>query len=1078
MVITLRTMVRPWMVALLMLLTDRDRSFGISHGSAAAAHATEVAASPATADEDVDAASVNSTEIASVGCNYKGRSYDPGSLVNTDQPCLKCTCVTGSLVCHLQVCPELPDPPPQGCVIVHKKNKCCAHLQCFYEEFDAVHSKLFSLQNRSGPARMDNSAIMTFDGLPKGCVINGTIYAEGSAMDSSSLCEYCYCIKGHQQCVRPQCSLTIPGCTAVHKKHTCCPIRYKCSQNAQIKNTTDTATTEMASSLSARLKDCRINGRLISLGEPVIGVARSSCETCFCINGQVRCDKVICPPIRAQISPNCGPVYSEGHCCPTSYNCTSTTSSNESHVSPTVTPTTTTSIGAVATTLSSTVTVDDDVLLSSSSPPSPPQTPTVGQLLLEIDSVPSSITVDSKNTTDEITEEPIESRHGNPASLMHDDFGGLNVTEKSNNFEMDYDDPTLPPSLPNLKIIPFVAADAVVDEPVAAYENYQPVVERVYNVSDVEEPPLPVVNSFSPPIETEGGFIPKDSPNSAIYTSDKFRKTTTTEQPIIHHDEPIVGHQSTGSVWCLSNGKKYKHGELLTDPSACNICICFNAKIVCQENCPAVKVGCQRINDPNNSTCCGRIVCNEYENDITTEQSEHMKQIEVTSDTSTTTTTMNVRDAVIEHIFSSTPPTDKSVITLSPTTLKSFHESTETSSLKPITTTTVKLIENLPPTTEKSKIISSTLATIKRTEVTTSVPKPLEDEDYSFESMFSFLFSGDTPEQSSPPPSLPSSTNYMEPETRIEHRTDDEIDEKIHLIDTKHDGQTDFVSHPKQQHKPILNSGTEIHSSAEDKHNKIELQEVYKPVEFKPNTEIKQQDNDKLNSETKYFIDNKSPQSGIKQHVDVKSHQEIKPNATSTGIKQQAEVKTHFDVKENVQVTSPFNLNLYDEVKPLYHDFSNHQTEVKSHFSVKDNPKHKIHTDSKFQSDDKTYADFKHQSDINTHFDVKEQVAVKPYFDFKQQTEVKQHSNYKQQVDVGLQSEFKQQTEVKSNTAKTPLKTKVDSEFNLLASLLKISGCNIYGRMYRVGKIISELSNPCLECMCTEIGVHCNQLKC
>lgn len=71
--------------------------------------------------------------------------------------------------------------------------------------------------------------------------------------------------------------------------------------------------------------DCRINGRLISLGEPVVGVARSSCETCFCINGQVRCDKVICPPIRAQIAPNCGPVYSDGHCCPTSYNCTAGT---------------------------------------------------------------------------------------------------------------------------------------------------------------------------------------------------------------------------------------------------------------------------------------------------------------------------------------------------------------------------------------------------------------------------------------------------------------------------------------------------------------------------------------------------------------------------------------------------------------------------------------------------------------------------------------------------------------------------------------------------------------------------------
>lgn len=44
--------------------------------------------------------------------------------------------------------------------------------------------------------------------------------------------------------------------------------------------------------------------------------------------------------------------------------------------------------------------------------------------------------------------------------------------------------------------------------------------------------------------------------------------------------------------------------------------------------------------------------------------------------------------------------------------------------------------------------------------------------------------------------------------------------------------------------------------------------------------------------------------------------------------------------------------------------------------------------------------------------------------------------------------------------------------------LLKLAGCNIYGRMYRVGKIIAELSSPCLECKCTEIGVSCTPLKC
>lgn len=44
--------------------------------------------------------------------------------------------------------------------------------------------------------------------------------------------------------------------------------------------------------------------------------------------------------------------------------------------------------------------------------------------------------------------------------------------------------------------------------------------------------------------------------------------------------------------------------------------------------------------------------------------------------------------------------------------------------------------------------------------------------------------------------------------------------------------------------------------------------------------------------------------------------------------------------------------------------------------------------------------------------------------------------------------------------------------------LLKLAGCNIYGRMYRVGRIISELSSECLECRCTEVGVNCTPLEC
>ena len=58
------------------------------------------------------------------------------------------------------------------------------------------------------------------------------------------------------------------------------------------------------------------------------------------------------------------------------------------------------------------------------------------------------------------------------------------------------------------------------------------------------------------------------------------------------------------------------------------------------------------------------------------------------------------------------------------------------------------------------------------------------------------------------------------------------------------------------------------------------------------------------------------------------------------------------------------------------------------------------------------------------------------------------------------------------------IKTKTSENEIPVFNVLKLAGCNIYGRMYRVGKIITELSTACLECRCTEIGVQCKQLVC
>lgn len=46
------------------------------------------------------------------------------------------------------------------------------------------------------------------------------------------------------------------------------------------------------------------------------------------------------------------------------------------------------------------------------------------------------------------------------------------------------------------------------------------------------------------------------------------------------------------------------------------------------------------------------------------------------------------------------------------------------------------------------------------------------------------------------------------------------------------------------------------------------------------------------------------------------------------------------------------------------------------------------------------------------------------------------------------------------------------------SGLLKLSGCNIFGKMYRLGQSIAEISTPCSQCRCAEIGVDCTERKC
>lgn len=68
------------------------------------------------------------------------------------------------------------------------------------------------------------------------CVYNGTVYRSGSAMTTSSLCTYCYCIEGQQRCIQPKCTLPTKGCEPILIDSTCCPVRYDCTEKKSIKN--------------------------------------------------------------------------------------------------------------------------------------------------------------------------------------------------------------------------------------------------------------------------------------------------------------------------------------------------------------------------------------------------------------------------------------------------------------------------------------------------------------------------------------------------------------------------------------------------------------------------------------------------------------------------------------------------------------------------------------------------------------------------------------------------------------------------------------------------------------------------
>ncbi|KAL5282087.1 hypothetical protein ACFFRR_005381 [Megaselia abdita] len=269
-------------------------------------------------------------------CFHNGTHYYEQSFIPSIEPCLSCRCLQSNLICSLKVCPDLPVPPPRGCVVSKKPMSCCSYLSCSRKKIHIPKKRLISYLDRFDKESIDriiNSNINhrrsddADDPTDEICIKNGTVYKSGSAMMSSGICTYCYCIGGQRKCVKPKCILPIYefGCKPIFVDSTCCPVRYDCNTKSigksnllegNYKRTTNKHYERMFQRLE-RNRGCTVDDKYYSEGQKMLQESNKPCDICFCIRGRRKCAPKKCSPSLR----NCIPIVPKGQCCPSSYEC-------------------------------------------------------------------------------------------------------------------------------------------------------------------------------------------------------------------------------------------------------------------------------------------------------------------------------------------------------------------------------------------------------------------------------------------------------------------------------------------------------------------------------------------------------------------------------------------------------------------------------------------------------------------------------------------------------------------------------------------------------------------------------------
>ncbi|XP_026464301.1 uncharacterized protein LOC113366863 [Ctenocephalides felis] len=499
-------------------------------------------------------------------CLYANQTYPDGSKVHTESPCLRCACSTGLLRCRLRVCPEFPDPPPPGCITLTRRSECCPRLLCKHVGWRRGQEN-DRLQNRAVLNDLDFLRTKNATLSEGGCIIDGTIYSAGSATSNSNSCRACYCSPdGTERCASVECVPTPSGCIPVvsgtsskpgSRKRSadggksCCPGRYVCPEK------TDIVSVRTHRTLGG---GCVIGGIQYKEGSMITDNLGSlsqndPCSKCMCLHGVVKCTSVPCPVVAPL---GCSPVFSTTNtqCCPERFECSAQRGSPEEVSGTTVSQKTKISkiIQDVLKNSETTTLFDFDKYETSdhktneslNSEPVTPKEDVSKKLAQKLRQIFKK-SIENYETIALNNEGKYFYDNGNNKS-GHDkrDVSGINITtdfvvdlpgnetrDENNDYELDYDT-MLPPSLPNVRIIKFEAADALGKNAEAdAPYKINLVSQSPFGNSEDSTLDYSGGKGFAPPVKTEGGFLPGESMplfNNYVINPDRFVFTTAANE--------------------------------------------------------------------------------------------------------------------------------------------------------------------------------------------------------------------------------------------------------------------------------------------------------------------------------------------------------------------------------------------------------------------------------------------------------------------------------------------------------------------------------------------------------------------